>query len=243
MSFQEAVRTCLQQRYADFKGRSRRSEFWFFVLFSAIVRAIANVIDAILHTGNANTGGVVSTLVFLALIVPSLAVGARRLHDTGRSGWWLLIALIPLVGIILLIVWWAQDSHPDNQYGPSPKQYGEVGYPGGYAQGYGQPQIPGQGYGQPQAPPQGYGQPPGPSYGTPPAQGYGAPPAPPQGYGTPAPPQGYGTPAPPEGSGTPPAQGQGTPPTPPEGSGTTPPAGQGYAAPDPELPPPGPEHR
>ncbi|MBA3907204.1 MAG: DUF805 domain-containing protein [Pseudonocardiales bacterium] len=127
MSFQDAVRTCLQQRYAQFSGRSRRSEFWFFVLFSAIVRAIANILDAILHTGNPNTGGgLVSTLVLLALLVPSLAVAVRRLHDTGRSGWWLLIALIPLVGIIVLIVWWAQDGHSDNQYGPNPKGYGSA---------------------------------------------------------------------------------------------------------------------
>ena len=187
MSFQDAVRTCLQQRYADFNGRSRRSEFWFFVLFSAIVRAIANVIDAIVHTGNANTGGVVSFLVFLALLVPSLAVSARRLHDTGRSGWWLLIALIPLVGIIILIVWWAQDSHPDNQYGPNPKQYGQL--PGqGYGQGYGQPEVPGQGYGQPQYPAQGQGETRAPGYGTPPPEG---------GYRTPPSEEGYRTPPPP----------------------------------------------
>jgi uncharacterized membrane protein YhaH (DUF805 family) len=195
VSFQEAVRTCLQRRYAEFGGRSRRSEFWFFVLFSAIVRTIANVIDAILHIGNANTGGPVSALVFLALLVPSLAVSVRRLHDTGRSGWWLLIALIPLVGIILLIVWWTQESHPDNQYGPNPKGHGEVGYPGGgYGDQYGQPQVPGQGYGQPQYPDQRYGTP---QY---PDQGYGAPPAAPsaQPYGTPPPPpaQGYGRPDP-----------------------------------------------
>ncbi len=182
MSFQEAVRICLQQRYAEFSGRSRRSEFWFFVLFSAIVRTIANVVDAILHTNYANNvGGLVSTLVFLALVVPSLAVSVRRLHDTGRSGWWLLIGLIPLVGIIVLIVWWAQDSHPDNQYGPNPKGYAEVGNPGG---GYGPPPAPGQGYGQPQYPDQGHAAPPA----APPAQPYGTPPPPPaQGYGAPDP--------------------------------------------------------
>jgi uncharacterized membrane protein YhaH (DUF805 family) len=126
VSFQDAVRTCLQQRYAQFDGRSRRSEFWFFVLFSAIVRAIANVLDAILHTGNANTGaGLVSTVVTLAILVPSIAVGARRLHDTGHSGWWQLIALTG-VGIILLIIWWAQDGHGENQYGPNPKGYGSA---------------------------------------------------------------------------------------------------------------------
>ena len=63
----------------------------------------------------------------LALLVPSLAVGVRRLHDTGRSGWWWLIVLIPIVGAILLTVWWAGDSKPANQYGPSPKAI-EGGY-------------------------------------------------------------------------------------------------------------------
>jgi uncharacterized membrane protein YhaH (DUF805 family) len=168
MTFQDAIRICLTQKYADFSGRARRSEFWFFVLFSAIVRAIANVFDAILHTGTGNpsTGGLVSVVASLALLIPSLAVGARRLHDTSRSGWWLLIGLIPIVGIIILIVWWAQDSHAENQYGPNPKGYqlgygqeypgqGDAGqvYPGQeYPPGYGQPGY-GQGY-PGQGPPQ-----------------------------------------------------------------------------------------
>jgi uncharacterized membrane protein YhaH (DUF805 family) len=147
MTFQDAVRICLTQKYADFSGRARRSEFWFFALFSAIVRAIANVIDAILHTSYPRTGGgLVATVASLALLIPSLAVGARRLHDKGRSGWWLFIALIPIVGIIILIVWWAQDSDPDNQYGPNPK-----GNQLGYGQGYPSQGYPEQGYGEQQA--------------------------------------------------------------------------------------------
>ena len=190
MTFQEAVRTVLQQKYATFSGRARRSEFWFFALFSAIVRTIANIIDAILHTGNSTTG-LVSVVVSLALLVPSLAVGARRLHDTGRSGWWLLIALIPLVGIIILIVFWVQDSHGDNQYGPNPKGLGsgEQGYGQAYGQGYGG------------------------GYGPPPDQGYGTPSPTPPGYGTPAPTApDYGTPS----YGNPPSSGQGYPPPPPQ---------------------------
>jgi uncharacterized membrane protein YhaH (DUF805 family) len=122
MSFQDAVRTCLQQKYVDFSGRARRSEYWFFVLFYVIVRLVANIIDAIIGTrGFAGNQGLLGTLVALALLLPGLGVGVRRLHDTGRSGWWLLIGLIPLVGAIVLIVFFVQDSQPDNQYGPNPK--------------------------------------------------------------------------------------------------------------------------
>jgi uncharacterized membrane protein YhaH (DUF805 family) len=122
MSFQDAVRTCLQQKYVDFSGRARRSEYWFFVLFYVIVRFVANIIDAIIGTrGFAVNQGLLGTLVALALLLPGLGVGVRRLHDTGRSGWWLLIGLIPLVGAIVLIVFFVQDSQPDNQYGPNPK--------------------------------------------------------------------------------------------------------------------------
>jgi len=187
MTFQDAVRICLTQKYADFSGRARRSEFWFFVLFSAIVRAVANVLDAILHIGNARTGGPVATVAALALLIPSLAVAVRRLHDTGRSGWWVLLGLIPLVGIIILIVWWAQDSYADNKYGPNPKGYGQ-GYVPGYEQGYVGQGYPGQGY-----PTQGY---PGQEYPTQgyPGQGYpgqqadpGRPSEPEQGSGQPHP--------------------------------------------------------
>lgn len=123
MSFADAVRSVLSQ-YATFTGRARRSEFWFFVLFTFLVSLVAGIIDQVLNTDNAY-GGLVSTLASLALLVPSLAVGARRLHDTGRSGWLQLLALIPLIGIIVLIVWWCQDSAAgDNAHGPSPKAAG-----------------------------------------------------------------------------------------------------------------------
>jgi|SRR5690242_3613680 uncharacterized membrane protein YhaH (DUF805 family) len=133
MSFQDAVRTCLQQKYVDFSGRARRSEYWFFVLFYVIVRFVANIIDSIIGTrGFAGGNGLLGVLVGLALLLPGLSVGVRRLHDTGRSGWWILIALIPLVGVIVLLVFLIQDSHGDNQYGPSPKAV-EPGY-GSYGQ-------------------------------------------------------------------------------------------------------------
>src|SRR4051795_11359182 len=106
MSFQDAVRTCLQ-KYVDVSGRARRSELWFFVLFNVMVGVVAGIIDVILGTRSGGYG-VVQSLAGLALFLPNLAVGARRLHDTGRSAWWLLIGLVPLVGAIILIVFYLQ---------------------------------------------------------------------------------------------------------------------------------------
>ncbi len=99
------------KKYADFTGRARRKEFWMFVLIYMII----NIILAVLGLG------IISAIVALALLVPSISIGARRLHDTGRSGWWQLIYLIPLIGLIVMIVFLAQDSHDDNDYGVNPK--------------------------------------------------------------------------------------------------------------------------
>ena len=119
MSFADSVRSCLQ-KYVGFAGRARRSEFWYWVLFSALISIVAQLIDRLIFKSTGNIG-VVSGLVNLLLILPTLAVGARRLHDTGRSGWWQLIQIIPVIGAIVLIVFWVQDSHGDNSHGPSPK--------------------------------------------------------------------------------------------------------------------------
>jgi uncharacterized membrane protein YhaH (DUF805 family) len=122
MSFQDAVRTCLQQKYVDFSGRARRSEYWYFFLFTIIVGFVAGIIDSILGTrGTAGGTGLVGAITSLALLLPGLGVAVRRLHDTGRSGWWLLIGLVPIVGAIVLLVFFVQDSHSENQYGPNPK--------------------------------------------------------------------------------------------------------------------------
>jgi uncharacterized membrane protein YhaH (DUF805 family) len=121
MPFPEAVRRVLTQ-YATFTGRARRSEYWWFFLFNAIVSAVASGIDAVIGFP------ALQIVAGLALLVPGLAVGARRLHDTGRSGWWQLLALVPIVGVIVLIVWWATDGHPNpNRWGASPKYQG-AGY-------------------------------------------------------------------------------------------------------------------
>ena len=124
MGFAEAVQSCFKQ-YVGFTGRARRSEYWWFALFGLIVGIVANLIDTVLGTMSEDTNvGVLGTIVSLALLLPTLAVAIRRLHDTSRTGWWILIGLIPIVGWIILIVFYVQDSHPDNKYGPSPKALG-----------------------------------------------------------------------------------------------------------------------
>ncbi|RYB90471.1 DUF805 domain-containing protein [Nocardioides oleivorans] len=129
MDFQTAVKTCLN-KYADFNGRARRSEYWWFVLFGLIVSIIASILDNVLGTDFGSGNGLIGTIASLALLVPNLAVGARRLHDTGRSGWLQLLWIIPIIGWIILIVWFASDSKPgDNQYGPNPKTGAAGGYP------------------------------------------------------------------------------------------------------------------
>ncbi len=124
MSFADAIKSCFSQ-YVGFAGRARRSEFWYFYLFTIIVSIVASVLQRAVSN---SSSGVITGIVGLALILPSLAVGVRRLHDTGRSGWWILIGLIPVIGTIVLIVFYVQDSHSDNQYGPSPKGAGAA-YP------------------------------------------------------------------------------------------------------------------
>lgn len=114
---------CLQH-YADFTGRARRSEYWYFVLFNFIVSILIGLSLGVI-AGLLNVPALVYLvhLWSLAVFIPSLAVSVRRLHDIGRSGWWLLLSLIPLVGAIILIIWHCTDSQPGaNQYGPNPKE-------------------------------------------------------------------------------------------------------------------------
>ena len=111
MSFGEAISTCFR-KYAMFGGRALRSEYWFFILFQFLVVVALMIVDAVVGTG------VLSTLASLAFLLPSLAVGARRLHDIDKSGWWLLIGLIPLIGAIVLIVFFCQEgTRGPNQFG------------------------------------------------------------------------------------------------------------------------------
>ncbi len=107
------------QKYAVFSGRARRAEYWMFALVNFLVSIALAIVDVVLF---GTTFGIVGALYSLAILIPGLAVSVRRLHDTNRSGWWLLIALIPILGAIALLIFFVQDSDPgDNQYGSNPK--------------------------------------------------------------------------------------------------------------------------
>lgn len=114
MGFVDAVKSVFGN-YATFQGRACRSEYWFFYLFYTLVYIVAMIVDTV-------TGVPILTIVSaLALLVPSLAVGVRRLHDTDRSGWWLLIPLVPLIGGILLLIWTcSRGTTGDNRFGSDP---------------------------------------------------------------------------------------------------------------------------
>ena len=121
MSFGEAIQSVFSQ-YANFTGRARRSEFWFFVLFSGIAGAAIGIIFSLIL--GEKIGTTLSSAWELAVLVPTLAVTWRRLHDIGKSGAWYFIFLVPVVGAIILLVWVCKDSQPgDNRYGPNPKEF------------------------------------------------------------------------------------------------------------------------
>jgi uncharacterized membrane protein YhaH (DUF805 family) len=111
------------KKYAVFHGRSRRAEYWYFVLFNLIVAIVLAAIDSLLGTfSSAQNIGLLSGIYSLAVLIPTLAVTFRRLHDIDRSGWWILINLVPLIGTIVLLVFALMDGTPgDNRYGPNPK--------------------------------------------------------------------------------------------------------------------------
>ncbi len=136
----------LKSRYAQFSGRASRSEFWFFVLFNLIVSILLAILDSVLGTGYTyevttntlatatteaasvsvtQTIGYLQSIYGLAVLIPSIAVSIRRLHDIGKRGWWILLSVIPLVniiGIFVLLFFYVQDSKPgENEYGPNPK--------------------------------------------------------------------------------------------------------------------------
>ena len=111
------------KKYAVFSGRSRRMEYWFFVLFNLIVAFVLALIDMLIGTFSAVQNiGLLSGIYSLAVLIPTLAVTVRRLHDIDRSGWWILINLIPLVGAIVLLVFSLLPGTPgSNRFGPDPK--------------------------------------------------------------------------------------------------------------------------
>lgn len=106
------------KKYFDFSGRARRKEYWMFTLFNLIAVTILVVVGMMISH---ERGIILPWLYELAVFLPTLGALVRRLHDTGRSGWWVLIQLVPLVGGIIVFVFTVLDSVPDNQYGPNPK--------------------------------------------------------------------------------------------------------------------------
>ena len=117
MTMIEAVKSVLSQ-YVGFSGRARRSEYWYFTLFNVIVGFVLGFLSNFVSIFS-----IVASLYSLAVLLPAIAVCVRRLHDIGKSGWWYFIAFVPIVGSIILIIWFCKDSEPgDNQFGPNPKE-------------------------------------------------------------------------------------------------------------------------
>ena len=103
--------------YVDFSGRSSRSEVWWWILFSII----ANLVAAILDNGIQEASGLFAIIITLGLLLPNIAIQVRRMHDLDKSGWWLLILLIPLIGIIFALVWFcSKGTEGDNRFGSDP---------------------------------------------------------------------------------------------------------------------------
>jgi len=121
----------IKENYANFEGRARRSEYWYFTLVSVIISIILRIIDSVIGGDIGIVGGIYS----LAVLVPSIAVGVRRLHDIGKSGWYLFVAFIPIAGAIwLLVLLCKEGDHGPNEYGADPKnpnygEFDEIGRP------------------------------------------------------------------------------------------------------------------
>jgi uncharacterized membrane protein YhaH (DUF805 family) len=120
MDFVTAIKTCLS-KYATFTGRARRSEFWFFVLFQVLLGIGASIIDAGFFGRSPYEPSPFGALVNLALLLPALAVHVRRLHDKDYSGWWLLLYFVPVIGWLVLLVWFCQrGTIGSNRFGDDP---------------------------------------------------------------------------------------------------------------------------
>ena len=126
MSYFGSIKTCMK-KYVDFNGRAAKSEYWWFFLFNIIVSVVTSIVDIyVTDTMLTPTLGTIQAVALFGLLLPSIAVAARRLHDVGKSGWMLLITLIPLIGVIVLLVWLIGegDAQP-NVYGVVPTNFVE----------------------------------------------------------------------------------------------------------------------
>ncbi len=119
LTFQEAVQRALTVNYCNFSGRASRSEYWWFALFTFVLGMVLGLVLGIIFSDTMTN--ILTGIVNLALFLPSLGLSVRRMHDVDRSGWWVLINFIPVIGWILYIYWAAQPSKPTpNQWGPVP---------------------------------------------------------------------------------------------------------------------------
>jgi uncharacterized membrane protein YhaH (DUF805 family) len=111
-------------KYAEFQGRARRKEYWLFTLFNLLIVTGLSFVDMLLGWYSLQGEvGMLSGLYSLAVLIPSIAVGVRRLHDTDRSGWWMLMCFVPVVGVIVLLIFFVLDGTPgSNRFGEDPKQ-------------------------------------------------------------------------------------------------------------------------
>lgn len=112
------------KNYVGFSGRARRKEYWMFVLVSFVLAGVLSIIDKILGLERASGEGILTTIYGLLVLLPSWAVQFRRLHDTDRSAWWMLLLLIPIIGWLVILVFNCQNgTQGDNRFGPDPKQH------------------------------------------------------------------------------------------------------------------------
>jgi uncharacterized membrane protein YhaH (DUF805 family) len=111
------------KKYAVFNGRARRKEYWYFFLFNMLISIVLGIVDVMVGSFDPEAGiGLLGGVYMLAVLIPGIAVTVRRLHDTGRTGWWFLIVFVPLIGAIVLLIFMVLDSEAgDNEYGQNPK--------------------------------------------------------------------------------------------------------------------------
>ncbi len=113
----------LKNKYATFSGRARRKEYWMFLLINLVVTVVLALIDSLIGSASESGMGLLSSVYSIGVLIPSLALSVRRLHDIGRTGWWVLISIIPVIGAVVLLVFMLLDSEPgSNRYGANPKE-------------------------------------------------------------------------------------------------------------------------
>ena len=117
----ESIKKVICENYSHYKGRARRSEFWYWQLFNLIMNIIFFILAYVISTQISFVLIPIFIIISLIFLFPTFTIMIRRLHDTGRSGWFLLLLLIPIIGWIILTIWFCQDSDYKNEYGPSPK--------------------------------------------------------------------------------------------------------------------------